>query len=435
VREGDYPIKENLTALARRLRTTPGQMRLASAITALLTIAVSIAAITVLHTRHDATQALASVAQPSLVHASNAYAWLSDADATASIAFLNGDLDLVNGQTRYISDLRSATADLAAISRTAGASAAVENSIFSINAELPAYTGLVERARSNNLQGFPVGSAYLRRASETMRSSILPNVLSIYREEASKLSAAYDSGASQSGPLFLLVIAGALVLLMIGVQFWLAARTRRILNPGWLAATIVFAVLATAVGSVLASSRDGLQSARQRGSDATAELSSARILAVRAQADESLALIARGSGTSFAQDFNEVASRLRSDNRSGIAAQVQDTLRGLGRNESADALGAGLSGFFLEHKDVTDLQTNGQYPQAVDLTSTGEAPYLDLIFGLLDNEITASQQRFTAAITRASFDASAMYFGVTLGAVLICASIGAGIYPRLREYR
>ena len=112
------------------------------------------------------------------------------------------------------------------------------------------------------------------------------------------------------------MIAGALVLLMIGVQFWLAARTRRIVNPGWLAATIVFAVLATAVGLVLTSSRDGLQSARQRGSDATAELSSARILAVRAQADESLALI----GTRLGQGCTEVAARLRSDNRQGMVA-------------------------------------------------------------------------------------------------------------------
>ena len=169
VREGDYPIKESLSALARRLQTTPGQMRFASATTALMTIVVSIAAIAVLHTRHDATQSIASVAQPSLVHASNAYASFSDADATASIAFLTGDLDLVNGQSRYISDLRIATDDLAAISRTAGATAAVESSIFTINSRLPAYTGLVESARSNNLQGFPVGSAYLRRASETMR--------------------------------------------------------------------------------------------------------------------------------------------------------------------------------------------------------------------------------------------------------------------------
>jgi len=62
-------------------------------------------------------------------------------------------------------------------------------------------------------------------------------------------------------------------------------------------------------------------------------------------------------------------------------------------------------------------------------------PHLDLAVRVLDNEITESQRRFTAAITSASFDAPAVYFGVTLGAVLICASIGVGIYPRLREYR
>jgi hypothetical protein len=410
-------------------------MRFASATTALMTIVVSVAAIAVLHTRHDATQALASVAQPSLLHASNAYASFSDADATASVAFLTGDLDLIYGRSRYISDLDRATAELAAISRTAGTSAEIERSILVINQQLPTYTGLVETARSDNRQGFPVGAAYLRRASETMRTAILSNVLSIYREEASKLGAAYDSGVSQTGPLFLLVIAAALVVVMVGVQFWLVRRTHRILNLGWLAATIVTAVVGTAVGLVIASNTAGLQSARQRGSDATAELSSARILAVRAQADESLALIARGSGTSFTQDFNEVAMRLRGDSPAGLAGQVRDTLRGLGRGGSADALDTELSLFFREHRSIIGLEDAGDYPEAIEGTANNEAPHLEQIVNLLDNEIKVSQQRFTAAITRASFDAPAMYFGVALGAVLICASIGAGIYPRLREYR
>ena len=411
-------------------------MRFASATTALLTIVVSVAAIAVLHTRHDATQALASVAQPSLLHASNAYAKLSDADATASVAFLTGDLDLVYGRSRYISDLRIATAELAAISRTAGATDEIERSVLIINQNLPTYTGLVETARTNNRQGYPVGAAYLRQASETMRADILPEVLSIYRAEAGKLGVAYDAGASQSGPLFLLVITAALVLLVIGVQFWLAGRTHRVLNLGWLAATIVTAVVATAVGLVIASNTDGLHSARQRGSDATAELSSARVLAVRAQADESLALIARGSGTGFTQDFNEVAGRLRgSDNRSGLAGQVRDALRGLGRVGSANELDTELSLFFREHRTIIDLEDTGNYPAAIERTSNDEAPHLEHIVNVLDNEINVSQQRFIAAITSASFDAPAMYFGVALGAVLICASVGAGIYPRLREYR
>jgi hypothetical protein len=207
------------------------------------------------------------------------------------------------------------------------------------------------------------------------------------------------------------------------------------LNLGWLAATMVTAVVAIAVGLVITSNTDGLQSARKRGSDTTAELSAARILALRAQADESLALIARGSGTSFAQDIEEVAKRLRNDNRSGIAWQVQSTLRDLDRDAYAKALGAELAAFLQEHKEIVDHENEGQFREAIEQTSQGEVPHLDLAVRVLDNEITESQRRFTTAITSASFDAPAVYFGVTLGAVLICASIGVGIYPRLREYR
>ena len=410
-------------------------MRFASAITALMTIVVSVAAIAVLHTRHDATRAIASIAQPSLVRASNAYAKFSDADTTASVAFLTGDRDLVYGRNRYISDLSIATDELAAISQAAGSTGQVEGSVRVINQELPNYTALVEAARSNNRQGFPVGAAYLRQASDKMRTSILPAVLSIYREEAGKLRAAYQSGGSQSGPLFLLVITTALIALMVGVQCWLARRTRRILNLGWLAATIVAAVAATAVAVVIVSNSRDLQSARQRGSDATAELSSARILAVRARADESLVLIARGSGTSFLTDFNEVAMRLRGNGRSGLAEQVRDTLRGLGSEGSADELDSEYSAFFQEHQHILDLEDEGNYAKAINQTSNKEEPHLLRIVTILDTEIAASQQRFTAATKNAAFYAPGMYFVVSLGAVLVCALISGGIYPRLREYR
>ncbi len=436
VREGDYPIKRSLSALTRRLRTTPGQMRFATATTALMTGVVGIAAITVLHTRHDATQAIASVAQPSLVHASRAYAGFSDADATASGGFLTGDTYLLHGRNRYITDLSTATAELAAISRTAGATPTIERSLLVINQNLPTYTGLVENARSNNRAGFPVGAAYLRQASDTMRARILPAVLSIYREEASKLAAAYDSGASQTGPLLLLVVVVALIVLMIGVQFWLARRTHRILNLGWLAATVITAAVAVLVGAVIASNSHNLDAARRRASDPTAQLSSARILAVRAQADESLALIARGSDTSFSKDFEQVRLRLSGDNsHPGLARQVQDTLRSLGSRESADRIDAELLAFFEEHERVVAFEETGAYPDAIDRTSTNETPHLLAVVGVLDQEIEASQQRFTTSTNGASFSAPAMYSIVGMGVILVCALIAGGMYPRLRDYR
>jgi hypothetical protein len=411
-------------------------MRFATATTALMTGVVGIAAITVLHTRHDATQAIASVAQPSLVHASSAYAGFSDADATASGGFLTGDTYLLHGRNRYIADLSTATAELAAISRTAGLTPTIERSLLVINQNLPTYTGLVENARSNNRQNFPVGAAYLRQASDTMRARILPAVLSIYREEASKLAAAYDSGASQTGPLLLLVVVVALIVLMVSVQFWLARRTHRILNLGWLAATVITAAVAATVGAVIASNSHNLESARRQGSDATAQLASARILAVRAQADESLALIARGSDTSFFKDFEEVELRLQGRNSSpGLAQRVQDTLRRLGSGESADHIEAELSTFFEEHKNVVALEDTGAYPKAIDRTATNETPHLAEVVKVLDNEISASQQRFKTSINGASFSAPALYLIVGMGVILVCVLIFVGMYPRLREYR
>ena len=46
--------------------------------------------------------------------------------------------------------------------------------------QLAAYTGLVEAARANNVQGFPIGSAYLREASSLMQTKLLPEAKKIY---------------------------------------------------------------------------------------------------------------------------------------------------------------------------------------------------------------------------------------------------------------
>jgi hypothetical protein len=40
------------------------------------------------------------------------------------------------------------------------------------NASLTTYTGLIESARANNRQGFPVGIGYLKNASTVLRSQV-----------------------------------------------------------------------------------------------------------------------------------------------------------------------------------------------------------------------------------------------------------------------
>ena len=83
-----------------------------------------------------------------------------------------------------------------------------------ISAQLAAYTALVESARANNRQGFPIGSGYLREASSLMQTSLLPGAEKIYTANLATLTE--DQRAVGSLPTVGLVLL-ALALVAIGV--------------------------------------------------------------------------------------------------------------------------------------------------------------------------------------------------------------------------
>ena len=73
--------------------------------------------------------------------------------------------------------------------------------------------------------------------------------------------------------------------------------------------------------------------AQRMGSDSVQVLSAARILALRAQADESLALVARGGGDQYLTDFDAVARKL--DPRRGLLADAARLERRTGTDDGA----------------------------------------------------------------------------------------------------
>ncbi|MEZ5236047.1 MAG: hypothetical protein R2749_25615 [Acidimicrobiales bacterium] len=96
---------------------------------------------------------------------------LGRADAASAGAFLNGGVDQPEQRQRY----RAAIDEAAAALQTAGGAAedpgAVE-AITQLNRLLPRYSGLIETARAANRQQLPLGAAYLRSASELVRTDI-----------------------------------------------------------------------------------------------------------------------------------------------------------------------------------------------------------------------------------------------------------------------
>ena len=103
------------------------------------------------------------------------------------------------------------------------------------------YAGQVESARTNNRLDHPLGAAYLRRASDSMRNSMLPAATSIYEEAARRLYDAYDEGTSARHRVTVLAVGGTVLVLLVAAQVLVALRTRRVLNLGLVGATVIIA--------------------------------------------------------------------------------------------------------------------------------------------------------------------------------------------------
>src|SRR5215470_8888534 len=96
---------------------------------------------------------------PLTVSAQSLYRSLWDADATAAAGFLSAGAEPPALRQRYLDDIASAGTALANV---AAAGQTASQALNTLATQLPVYTGLVEAARANNRQGYPVGAAYQR---------------------------------------------------------------------------------------------------------------------------------------------------------------------------------------------------------------------------------------------------------------------------------
>ena len=107
-----------------------------------------------------------------------------------STAYLHAGLEPPALRRRYTDDLQRAGERLAALSDQ-GLGPDARSAIRAIDSALPVYAGYVESARANSRHEFPLGAAYLRRASDLMRSTILPAATDLYRQAAMRLDRSY----------------------------------------------------------------------------------------------------------------------------------------------------------------------------------------------------------------------------------------------------
>ena len=419
--------------LGEHTTTTPGRLLLVSILTVAGAICFGAIATIAEHSRSQAAGAARHRTEPLLVQAVTLYTKLSDANATVTATFVTGGPEPPASRARYDRDLRSASDAVAALTQEVGASAQANRAIRTIIERLPVYAGRVDAARANNRQGLPVGAAYLRAASALLGGTILPAADRLYSSEAMRLSDDYGTGSSTVALVVLLGVIGVALVVLIFTQRFLTRISQRILNLPMVVATLV--LLAVSVWSVvgLLGEQSALASAR-RQSDSAQILSAASVLFSRAETDQSLTLVGRGSDEIATLDLPQVIRRLGSPG--GLIAEVAARARAAGSPGAASRLTALFGTYQARTVEIESLQGKGLTRQAI--TAAAAPAAVSTANGLsanLTGQLGAAQRRFASEAADATSSLAGLWLAIPLLTAVATVLALLGLRQRLDEYR
>jgi hypothetical protein len=437
---------EGLDTLRAAAATEPGRLRIIGAVLAALVLAFGAVTAWQMTDRSAAADDVLHKSQPLSSAAADIYRSLADANTAASSGFLAGGQEPKATRELYERDIRTAAAGLITAANSSDAGTPAAETIARLNRLLPEYKGLVERARTYNRQGFPVGGAYLRYANEKMQKEMLPAAEDLYTRENQRLDADYADARPYPWAAIALGVAALAALAWAQRRHY--RRTHRVLNQGLVAATAATAVvlLWLVVGHSVA--RASLDDSYDNGVRSLKVLNDARIASLKARGNENLTLVARGAETvkvggrtydAFDYDFNKDMDVLGRALTRARALADDDS----GKRPVAEAAGD-MAEWKKRHAKARAADEDGFYEQALDTVigtpgrggakgSTGEC--FDNVDANLMMALSHEQREFR----RAAGDGLDAMAGLPVGAAVL-ALLGAagalfGIGRRLSEYR
>ncbi len=396
---------------------TPGRLRIAGVAAVVACLVFGLGATGGLINRSDAiTNARNHAAQ--LVRIQDIRSNLTQADAASTNAFLVGGLEPTDQRASYDAGIAGATAAIAAASSGSDADATV---LAKTNQLLAQYAGLIESARANNRQGFPIGSAYLRQASNLMRLQMLPPLARLVTTEQVRVASAYNDAAIANDALTVSLVLAVVALLLI--QIWLSAKTRRTLNMGLAAATVVVVAGALVGELAMAYAQHRAADVRHGALARTDLLATARTDAFTAKSDESLTLINRGSGQAFEAQYQ----RVMTDANESLQTAVNPELRLL------------LTEYDTAHLAVRAEDDDGNWDGAVNLATSSNSTGTKVAFTAFDlrsrSALTRQASQAADGLNSSQRPLSGVAVLMALAGIAAAVLAWRGIAARLREYR
>jgi hypothetical protein len=410
-------------------RTTPGRI-LVSGVVLITLVALSAFAIaTTIQRRELALTTVLNHTEPLAFAAGQLYTTLSVADAAASTAFIAG------AEPREVRQRYEQAITNAAVALTQASSgltdAPMQELLSQINARLAEYAGLVETARTNNRAGNPIGSSYLSEASSLMQQQILPDAKRLYDETSARVDA--QTTASTDIPKLGIVIVLATLVFGAYSNHWLARKTQRRLNFGFVAGGAAVLIMLIWVGTVLTISTTSSRSAKGSAAESLKSVTNLAILAQQARADETLALIRRGD-----EDVRKQSYYQRIDNMHQLLNDY------LNRDDAIDKSDLKDADQLLARWRQADGRINsyiavGNYQAATQVAlgagDQDSTPAFDRLEQAVNNAIEESRRQLRDDIVNARTVLSGATIGAVVLSVVAALAVTVGLWPRMSEYR
>ena len=411
------------------ISTTPGRILLSGLVLIALVVLSAFATSTTIDHRQQALTTVLNHTEPLAFAAGQLYTTLSVADAAAATAFIAGaePRDVRQRYEQAITD--------AAVALTRASSGLTDEPMQQllgrINARLAVYTGLIETARTNNRAGNPVGSSYLSEASSMMQTMILPDAQRLYEETSARVDAETTASTRIPAPVIVVV----LTTLLFGAfsNRWLARRTQRRLNIGFVAGGLAVLIMVIWVSTVLAISTANSRDAKNSAAESLKTVTSLAITAQQARADETLSLIRRGDEDVRKQSYYQ-----------RIDAMHKEITEYLSREDAIDKTDLQQAAELLSRWRQADERINsyiavGNYQAATQVAlGTGEddsTPAFDKLEKALDNGIQESRSQLRSDILNARSALSGATVGTVILSVVAAVAVTVGLWPRMSEYR
>ncbi|GAB3237665.1 hypothetical protein [Kineosporia babensis] len=343
---------------------------------------------------------------------------LAQADAAATNSYLGFGLEPQEQRLTYLAALSDASIELAEAARHSGADA---QALGQANAALNRYSAYVASARANNREGNPVGANYLESASNLMRDKIIPPLQERADADTADVKSAFSQGANARWLLLLAAVIG--VGGLVYAQVLLTRHSHRYVNLPAAASTLGLVVVLIGAAVVMSSAQSEASDVRDGPLNHAIGLSTSRVAAFDAKAQESLTLINRGSADEEDKAWNDAFDKAVDslDERIYFTAKTQ------------------LDEYGTAHQAINQTDVDGDWDTAVkQAISTADGSVNDLFQSYSDTTQKDLETQATAASDRLG-DANDRLLPVALILLvvgLLCAGgVWWGVSLRLDEYR